>query len=124
MDHGNNQLPKQAGIHLQQIIKHELLHDGKTPSLLTKEEYEDYNRAEDIKDRSQDRGLKKSVKRWIFGILAGQTAAMFVLVFLNGFHYKGFYINDTVFGVFITGMIAQTYLIIQIIVSHLFPHKH
>lgn len=106
------------------IIKHETKNDTNViPSSLTKEEFEDYDRALHIRDKDQDRILKRSVKNWTFRILAAELGAMFVLIFLNGSGWRGFHVNDVIFGIFINGILIQTYGVVRIISEHLFPKK-
>ena len=67
------------------------------------------------------RNLRKGVERKIFVTLWAELFGLFILLMFQGFEHSGFKLNQWVFGIVITGVLGQTFLVLQHVVRNLFP---
>lgn len=71
----------------------------------------------------QDLGLKKNTLKILFWFLAIETAAVFLIAFLQGFKPCGFYLEEWSFRVLLVSTILQITAMLTIAVQHLFPKR-
>lgn len=75
-------------------------------------------------DLKQDICLKKDIKNNLFTMLAFELAFIIVIVILSGFsQFTHFHLDKWVLGVFINGIVIQTFFSIRTVVSYLYPKK-
>jgi hypothetical protein len=72
-------------------------------------------------DREQRRNLRGRISSRIMWMLYGELLFVIAVVILQGFKPSGFSLNEWMFGLFVNGVILQTFFTVQIIVRHLFP---
>lgn len=72
-------------------------------------------------DRIQRRQLRGRISSRIMWMLYGELGFVIVVVILQGFKPCDFSLNEWMFGLFVNGVILQTFFTIRIIVRHLFP---
>ena len=77
--------------------------------------------AEARADGDHRRGMRDTVARKIINTLWGEIAILAVLMLLQGFELWGFKLNQWVFGMFVNGVLLQTFFTVKIIVKNLFP---
>jgi hypothetical protein len=83
--------------------------------------YEDRQADFSLKKDEDDHRLKQKIARFLIRFLTVQTAIIFVLIFFQGFALYSFNLNDYLFYILIAGTIIENYLLVRIIVEHLFP---
>jgi hypothetical protein len=72
-------------------------------------------------DRTQRRELRGKISNRIMWMLYGELSFVIAVVILQGFKPFDFSLNEWMFGLFVNGIILQTFFTVQIIVRHLFP---
>lgn len=72
-------------------------------------------------DKIQRRKLRKKITKWIIRMLYGELGFVALAVAFQGFGFFGFSLNEWMFGLFVNGVVLQTFFTVKIIVKHLFP---
>ena len=75
----------------------------------------------DLDDRKTDRTLKSTYAIWFIYILIGQLLLMNVIVFLAGL--KVLVYEEWVLNLFMSGTLAEVFLIVMVITKNLFPTR-
>ncbi len=78
---------------------------------------------QDIENNKEDYGLKKKIAYFLMWLLSIQSIIIFGLIFLQGFKWKCFYLNDYIFYILISGTLIESYFLVRIVVQHLFPNS-
>lgn len=72
-------------------------------------------------DDGQRRKLRLYIVLGVSTLLFGQIVILAVFLLLQGFGWGGFKLEQWTFGIWVNGTVIQTYLVLKIIVQHLFP---
>jgi len=75
---------------------------------------------EEIASIKKDRELKEKYAKWLYGLLVFEIIAIFSVVFIDGFHYKGFAINEWLLGAIFNSIIIQSFLLVRLVTQYLF----
>ncbi len=67
--------------------------------------------------------LKKTTLLVLFGFLAIETVAIFVMAFFQGFEWHGFKLEEWSFRILTGATITQITVMLLVAVRHLFPQK-
>lgn len=102
---------------------HELSLNKKTIDDKVEDKEEARKKTLDNDAREQDIKLKKETLDGLFSFLRYESIAIFALVFLQGFSFKGFRLESWSFRLLIAATITQITIMLQIAVKHLFPRK-
>ena len=76
---------------------------------------------QDVEDRKQNRGLRKNIAWYLLIVLAVELGFLGLMIVFQGFSIWGFLLNQFVFSVFTTSVLAQTFLLVRVVVKDLFP---
>lgn len=77
-------------------------------------------RAEELKQREQDREQRKSYAVYAFWFLVGYMAFVFIILLLSGFRLSGFHLKDGVLIALITTTTANVIGIFAFVMKYLF----
>lgn len=69
----------------------------------------------------QETQLKKKTLNRLFRFLTCETVAVFLFALMQGFEWRGFWLDEWSFRLLIAATIAQITLMLRIAVKHLFP---
>lgn len=81
-------------------------------------------RSEELESKKQDREQRKIYAFVAFGFLLLYMLCVFVILFFNGFHYKGFDLENSVLIALITTTTANVIGIFAFVMMYLFNVKH
>jgi hypothetical protein len=73
-------------------------------------------------DGEHKRSMRVKISTRILITLWIELAILAAMIGLQGFKPWGFSLNDWIFGIFVNGVLLQTFFTVQIIVKNLFPH--
>lgn len=76
---------------------------------------------EEIADRQTTRELRKGVGTKVLYTLWAQISFLAIMILFQGFKLCGFELNEWVFGVFVNGVLIQTFFLVRVIVQDLYP---
>lgn len=74
-----------------------------------------------LEERKQERQLRGDVAKRIFRLLVIETIVVFLVLFLQGFKFFGFNLNNTTLNIFLPATIIQISSMAVIITRSLFP---
>lgn len=77
--------------------------------------------AEDVEDRKQNRGLRKTIAIRLIWMLSAELMFLGLMIIFQGFTIWGFHLQEWVFSIFTTSVLAQTFLLVRVVVKNLFP---
>lgn len=75
----------------------------------------------EMEQRKIDRDLKKAIATLVFQFLAVETAALFIVVLLQGFGPYNFHLEDSTINIFLGATLLQISSMAVIITRHLYP---
>jgi hypothetical protein len=76
---------------------------------------------EEIADRQTTRKLREEVGNKVLITLWVQIGFLAIMILFQGFKLCGFELNEWVFGVFVNGVLIQTFFLVRVIVQDLYP---
>lgn len=85
--------------------------------------FDDKKKNQKLAHDNQDHTLKIWTAIFLVVLLYLQSLAIFLLVFYQGFKFRGFDLDKYIFYILITGVLTESYFLVRIIVEHLFPKK-
>ena len=77
--------------------------------------------AQEVEDRIQNRGLRKGIALNLIKILVCEIIFIGLMIIFQAFSIWGFVLNQAVFSIFTTSVLAQTFLLVRVVVKDLFP---
>lgn len=94
----------------ESLLEQVTSHDGPRESII-----------QDIQDRNALRELRDNYSNFIKRLLSIELLFAAILLLFQGFKVKDFQINNCLFGLFLAGIIGQTFFLMRGIVTNIFP---
>jgi hypothetical protein len=105
------------------LVRGELADEKSLENLKKKQELnqQDLRFQAEMEQRKIDRELKKAIATLVFRFLAVETAALFIVVLLQGFSPFHFKLEDSTINIFLGATLLQISSMAVIITRHLYP---
>lgn len=95
------------------------LNRSKLDNLKEKAFYEKHQ--QDVENMKEDRKLKKQYASRLYYLLIGEINLIFVVVFIEGFKFLDFKINEWLLGAIFNSIILQSFFLVRLVTESLFP---
>ena len=97
------------------------LNQSELDNLRKKAFYEKHE--QDIENIKEDRKLKKQYASRLYYLLIAEISLVFIVVFIDGFKWLGFEINEWLLGVIFNSIILQSFFLVRLVTESLFSRR-